>query len=424
MDLQTSLLSCLCGTNDNPNNNNNSNYPSKPITEKPAIEPLPSTTAEPPVPPTDDELAAQILTLLLTAPTPAPGTDLTPLITTTTNLSTASWTSRLAERLLHALEATLKGDHATWGEAVTDAYLHAEELAREELTALWEYAQEHPVEVAAEVVLTVLALGVLVRLVPAFVRILGFGRLGPVEGEFVGSERVLFGFECLADRYNRVICGVVAAGVWRVCAEGIALVVFAADGDDVGVRRQCLVVFKDEVGTQTKEGGATAKPLVDGRNCSIQLTQAPLKPMSRDNPLVSLSLHSFYVAVTRIQQVYTPPIQPRALSKLRLSVSGGSNPFMVGNLSGSERARNGIPVAHSRVVRELQAVPARSRKRAGGPAGRVGDVDRQSVAACLVGNTHAVELGANSVHAEMRVSFRSKTWKNWGRTGRTRGGRP
>ena len=184
MDLQTSLLGCLCGTNENPNNNNNSNHPSKPITEKPAIEPLPSTTAEHP---TDDELAAQILTLLFTAPTPAPGTDLTPLITNTTNLSTASWTSRLAERLLHALEATLKGDHATWGEAVTDAYLHAEELAREELSALWEYAQEHPVEVAAEVVLTVLALGVLARLLPGFVRILGFGRLGPVEGEFLGS---------------------------------------------------------------------------------------------------------------------------------------------------------------------------------------------------------------------------------------------
>ena len=267
MDLQTSLLSCLCGTNDNPNNKNKSNHPPKPITEKPALEPLPSTTAKSPIPPTDDELTAQILTLLLTAPTPTPGTDLTALITTTTDLSTTSWTSHLTERLLHALEATLKGDHATWGEAVTDAYMHAADLAREELSALWEYAMQHPVEVAAEVVLTVLALGVLARLVPGIVRVLGFGRLGPVEGEFGGSsEWVLFEFEYLADWYTRVVCGVVAAGVWRLCAEGIALVVFAANGDDVEVsERRCWWCLRMRLGhkeeaTDTVRHSSCSKP--------------------------------------------------------------------------------------------------------------------------------------------------------------------
>ena len=244
MDLQTILLSCLCGANNNLDPIE-PNRPPKPIIEKPVIEPLPSTTSNPPITPADDELAAQILTLLLTAPTPTPGTDLTPLITTGTDLSTTSWTSHLAERLLHALEATLKGDHATWGEVVTDAYLQAAELAREEMSELWGYAQEHPVEVAAEVILTVLALGVLARLVPAFVRVLGFGRLGPVEGEFVGAECVLAEFEGLADRYNRVVCGVVAAGVWRVCAEGIALVFFAADGDD-GVSARWWTGIEDQ----------------------------------------------------------------------------------------------------------------------------------------------------------------------------------
>lgn len=89
---------------------------------------------------------------------------------------------------------------------------------------------------------------------------------------------------------------------------------------------------------------------------------------------------------------------------------------MAVNLSSSARARNGVSVAHSRVVRELQAVPAHGRKRRGSPAGRVRDVDRQSVAAGLVGNTHAVELGANIVHAEMGVSLGDPTleevWKS------------
>ena len=91
---------------------------------------------------------------------------------------------------------------------------------------------------------------------------------------------------------------------------------------------------------------------------------------------MSLSSYSCSVAVARIQQVYMPPNQPGAISKVHLSVSGWSSPLMIRNLSSSERARNGVSVAHSCVVRELQAFPARGRERGGGPAGRVGDVNR------------------------------------------------
>ncbi|KAK3296616.1 uncharacterized protein B0H64DRAFT_389630 [Chaetomium fimeti] len=191
MDLATSLLNCLCGCERNlqPNHHHNhhhthNNY-SPIITEKqPTIEP-------PPTPSHPTKHATQILTILLHAPSPGPDATLTPLITA--EVSAADWTSYLAERVLHGIEAALKGDHATWGEAIREAYAHARELARAELAQLWEYVREHPVEVAAEVLLTVMALGVLARLVPGLVRVLGFARLGPVEGSFAAWWQRLYG---------------------------------------------------------------------------------------------------------------------------------------------------------------------------------------------------------------------------------------
>jgi hypothetical protein len=135
---------------------------------------------------------AEILTILLHAPLPSrPNPDLTPLITAN-SVSTASWSSYLAERVLHGLEDALKGDHANWGEAISEAYAQATELARAELSYLWEYAREHPYEEAASVLLTAMALGMLGRLVPGLVRLLGFARAGPVEGEFIFYIRTLF----------------------------------------------------------------------------------------------------------------------------------------------------------------------------------------------------------------------------------------
>jgi hypothetical protein len=226
---------------------------------------LPSVTQHTNPAPNDDDAdpVPRILHLLLTYPTPA--TDLTPH--TSTPIHPQSWTSDLVERFLRALEATLKtADRETWGEALAEAYARAEEMVKEEMAELWKYAKEHPCEVAAEVVLTVLALGVLGRLVPGFLRVLGFGRLGPVEGEFFFFVLFLFSlpflvvflffFFFLLDRWlrflvwltdcGRVVCGVVAAGVWRVCAQGVAVVVSAADGHDVGVRMGMVVRGVDE----------------------------------------------------------------------------------------------------------------------------------------------------------------------------------
>ncbi|KAK4122069.1 hypothetical protein N657DRAFT_647598 [Parathielavia appendiculata] len=193
MDIPTMLMECLCGPNDaQPNQPVRRNYTL--IREKPPFEPFPST--DPSSAPTDDDLTRltnKILVILLQSPAPAPCTDLTPQVIATTGVTTNDWSSYLAERLLHALEDTLNGDHSTWGEAITVAYNRAVDFLREELHALWEYAQEHPYEIAAEVVLTMLALGVLARLVPVFVRVLGFAELGPVEASFAAWWQQLYG---------------------------------------------------------------------------------------------------------------------------------------------------------------------------------------------------------------------------------------
>ncbi|EAQ85602.1 predicted protein [Chaetomium globosum CBS 148.51] len=204
MDLATSLLNCLCGCEHNNAHFNSSdrhdysqNHTYGTITEKaPLLEPPPTPT-HPTTPVTTH--ATQILAILLHAPIPSPNnnptaTDLTPLLLQTTNptLTTTSWTSLLAEHVLHGLEDALQGDHSTWGDALREAYARASELARAELASLWAYAQDHPYEVAASVLLTVLALGVLGRLVPGLVRVLGFGRLGPVEGSFAAWWQQLY----------------------------------------------------------------------------------------------------------------------------------------------------------------------------------------------------------------------------------------
>ncbi|KAK4249335.1 hypothetical protein C7999DRAFT_12811 [Corynascus novoguineensis] len=211
MDVRHSFFGCLCGPSQTQSKISHHNIGYTPITEKPRPEPLPFTVSpgQPLAFPykddkddTDDELAALVIkihTILLTSPIPAPPrTDLMTEVITATDIRVQDWTTYLAERLLHALEGTLKEGEvnldrrSSWGEALADAYNHAVAFAKQELRELWEYAKAHPYEVAATVLLTVLALGVMVRLVPIFVRVLGFGELGPVEGSFAAWWQRLY----------------------------------------------------------------------------------------------------------------------------------------------------------------------------------------------------------------------------------------
>ncbi|KAK0624952.1 hypothetical protein B0T17DRAFT_460471, partial [Bombardia bombarda] len=94
------------------------------------------------------------------------------------------WSEWLAEKTLHTLEEVLKDGRPTWGEWLAQAYDDSLKVVEDVFCGLVEYARVHPLEVAASVLVTLLAFGVLVRLVPVVLELLGFGVEGPVEGNF------------------------------------------------------------------------------------------------------------------------------------------------------------------------------------------------------------------------------------------------
>lgn len=214
-----------------------------PIIEKPPLEPFPTSTLS-----NDNNaiLARQIIDIIRAASRPLPkgdqpsrdiNYDLTPLIVDTTPILAEDWTSYLAERILHALKETIKHvakQQDTWGEALRVAYAYAVQGAQAELTALWEHTKEHPYETVAMALLTVLALGVLARLVPTFVRVLGFAKEGPLEGECLVPQSYCFHYGVIIN-LNRIICGLVAELVQRICAEGVIVVLSTTDGNGLGL---------------------------------------------------------------------------------------------------------------------------------------------------------------------------------------------
>ncbi|KAK7927859.1 hypothetical protein PG985_004857 [Apiospora marii] len=64
------------------------------------------------------------------------------------------------------------------GNAMKVAYGRASEAA----DALFQFTKDHPIATAG--MLTIIAVGILVILAPAFVEALGFAELGPIEGSF------------------------------------------------------------------------------------------------------------------------------------------------------------------------------------------------------------------------------------------------
>ena len=88
------------------------------------------------------------------------------------------WSQYLATKILTALEAVLKS-----GAQLNGAMQAAYDKACEAATMFEGFAAEHPV--ATAVFCTLVALGVLVVLAPYALEMLGFGELGPVEGEFL-----------------------------------------------------------------------------------------------------------------------------------------------------------------------------------------------------------------------------------------------
>ena len=127
----------------------------------------------------DHRTARTIRDLLVHAP-PLSGPDITQTITNTLSLPPEDYTPRLAEHLLRALEETFAADKKeTWGRLFDSIYYVAEDGARDSMWTLWRVAEghrlgEHDRGEAARTVWRVLALGILLRMAPEFVRVLGW----------------------------------------------------------------------------------------------------------------------------------------------------------------------------------------------------------------------------------------------------------
>ncbi|KXX80965.1 putative HTH-type transcriptional regulator YdfL [Madurella mycetomatis] len=180
------LLSCFCCALENPSHS--SPHPIEPyrytvIDEKPPVHPASSPRATVISKSADqvDKTAAEVVAILRRAEKAGPG-----LVQQLDDaVSAEGWSEWLAERVLHALEETLKHTgRETWGEVLSDAYDAAVAAAEELFSDLVAYAKEHPYEIAASILLSLVAFGVMARLMPWVLRLLGFGIEGPIEGTF------------------------------------------------------------------------------------------------------------------------------------------------------------------------------------------------------------------------------------------------
>lgn len=123
--------------------------------------------------PTEEELAANILNTLFTFEKSSDALN----VHLKSIVSTKSWTESLARRILDGIVAALDSGKVLVG-AMKETYDKVKDVAEE-------FINEHPV--LTGVIVTVVAIGILVVLVPWAVEALGFGELGPIEGKLYPS---------------------------------------------------------------------------------------------------------------------------------------------------------------------------------------------------------------------------------------------
>jgi hypothetical protein len=160
MDLFKAVHQCFTGQeyNDNPQDVSANNE-------------IVSSEKKVPIKPTEEEIAESILSALFTAD--KPGHDLDRTVQDIVH--TYGWYEGLAQRILDGIVAALDAGKAMGG-AMKEAFDKAYEVASK-------FVEEHPVLTAA--IVTIIAIGVLVVLLPWVVEALGFGELGIVEGKQV-----------------------------------------------------------------------------------------------------------------------------------------------------------------------------------------------------------------------------------------------
>ncbi|OCL07168.1 hypothetical protein AOQ84DRAFT_342164 [Glonium stellatum] len=124
----------------------------------------------PPAQPTEEEIATSIISALFAAE--KPGHDLERTLQDIVH--SCGWYEGLAKRVLDLLENTIK-----CGKDMVGAMKEADDKAAAEAS---DFVHEHPI--LTDVIITVIAIGILVILAPWAVEALGFGELGPIEGTF------------------------------------------------------------------------------------------------------------------------------------------------------------------------------------------------------------------------------------------------
>ena len=210
MSFLKAIRECLTGQDE-------SEYP-KTNNEKTEVGWTCNNEKNPPPRQTTEELAASILSTLFAAE--KSGHDLDRRLQDI--VRSCGWYEGLAKRVLDGVVAAVKAG-AAMGGAMKEAFDKATAAASD-------FVHEHPVFTAA--VAVVVAIGILVLLAPWAVEALGFGELGPVEGELRKSlSRESNGR--LADVWHRLICCVVAIDL-PGCGGGEFLLLPAETGHEVG----------------------------------------------------------------------------------------------------------------------------------------------------------------------------------------------
>ncbi|KAL6908765.1 hypothetical protein GGI43DRAFT_393567 [Trichoderma evansii] len=171
MESINAILSCICGSSEPASDF----YPD----EKYSIIALLSSQREPFMC-THEKIAVDVVDILLCAE--KHGKNLKKQLDET--VGTLGWSEMLAKRILNTLVGAIKEGRDKMGPAFAKAYDDAVNETDSLFHKLVQDARDHPLELAATVLITIIAIGVLIMLAPYILELLGFSELGPVEGTF------------------------------------------------------------------------------------------------------------------------------------------------------------------------------------------------------------------------------------------------
>ncbi|RFU80014.1 hypothetical protein TARUN_2236 [Trichoderma arundinaceum] len=175
MELARAISSCLCGLTGPIAPGPYSSFADEKLSATPLLSPEcdPSVFAH-------DKVAIDVVALLFRAE--KCGEDLGKELDEA--VGTLGWSQVLAKRILDTLVRAVREGRERMGPAIAKAYDDAVEAADCEFHKLTREAKEHPLEIAAAVLITVIVLGILAALAPYIIELLGFGELGPEAGSF------------------------------------------------------------------------------------------------------------------------------------------------------------------------------------------------------------------------------------------------